>query len=105
MELLSNRKDNDNYLQNDDYISLQQELFDLENDVTAQQIQRAVQNIVNNNGQNWVTYRLELLDVKSDKKSLIALIAAILIGSMIGVFYVLIQSAYRKRVIRGQTPV
>ncbi len=93
--LLKARSSEDRYSQSDEYIKTKRRVFELQSDMTTEQIARALDSVSTDDASQWVNYRLYLLDVASSKKALLVLIVSLVFGGMIGIFFVLIRAAYR----------
>ena len=97
ISLIENRSDEENLLNADGYLQTLEELFSLETDLTPSQLRNASEVIANDNANDWVEFNFDFANVKSQKKSSVYVALSIALGGMVGVMYVLILNAIRKR--------
>ena len=95
--LIESRSDEDNLLISDGYIKTKEEIISLETDLSSSQLRMAAEVIANDIPNDWVQFDLSIADVKSQKKSMLYVALSIVLGGMVGVMYVLISNAVRKR--------
>ena len=95
--LIESRSDEQRLLLADGYVQTMEEIVSLETDLSSSQLRNASAVIANDNPNDWVQFDLEIADVKSQKKSMLYLALSIVLGGMVGVMYVLISNAVRKR--------
>ena len=81
----------------DGYIETKEEIISLETDLSSSQIRNAAEALANDIPNDWVQFNLSIADVKSQKKSMLYVALSIVLGGMVGVMYVLISNAVRKR--------
>ena len=79
------------------YIEVQEKIVSLENDLSASQIRAISDLIQKDNPNDWVEFDLSLADVKPQKKPALYVALSILLGGFLGLAYVLISNAVRKR--------
>ena len=95
--LIESRSDEDKLLIADGYIQIKEEIISLETDLLSSQLRMAAEVIENDIPNDWVQFDLSIADVKSQKKSMLYVALSIVLGGMVGVMYVLISNAVRKR--------
>jgi LPS O-antigen subunit length determinant protein (WzzB/FepE family) len=95
--LIESRSDEESLLIADGYIQTKEEIVSLETDLSSSQLRNAAEVIANDIPNDWVQFDLSIADVKSQKKSMLIVALSIVLGGMVGVMYVLISSAVRKR--------
>ncbi|MDG2495422.1 MAG: Wzz/FepE/Etk N-terminal domain-containing protein [Alphaproteobacteria bacterium] len=95
--LIESRSDEEKLLIADGYIQIKEEIISLETDLSSSQLRNAAEVIANDNPNGWVQFDLSIADVKSQKKSMLYIALSIVLGGMVGVMYVLISNAVRKR--------
>ena len=81
----------------DGYIQIKEEIISLETDLSSSQLRMAAEVIANDIPNDWVQFDLSIADIKSQKKSMLYVALSIVLGGMVGVMYVLISNAVRKR--------
>ena len=81
----------------DGYIQIKEEIISLETDLSSSQLRNAAEVIGNDIPNDWVQFDLAIADIKSQKKSMLYVALSIVLGGMVGVMYVLISNAVRKR--------
>jgi len=97
ISLIESRSDEDKLLIADGYIQIKEEIISLETDLSSSQLRMAAEVIENDIPNDWVQFDLSIADVKSQKKSMLYVALSIVLGGMVGVMYVLISNAVRKR--------
>jgi len=97
ISLIESRSDEDKLLIADGYIQIKEEIISLETDLSSSQLRMAAEVIENDIPNDWVQFDLSIADVKSQKKSMLYVALSIALGGMVGVMYVLISNAVRKR--------
>jgi LPS O-antigen subunit length determinant protein (WzzB/FepE family) len=85
------------FLMASDYLETKDKLAEVENDLSSKQLRQTLRVLENDKPNDWVEYDLSLAESKSQKKSRLHLASSLLLGGMIGVMYVLISNAVRKR--------
>ena len=95
--LIESRSDEERLLTADGYIQTKEEIISLETDLSSSQLRDALVVIANDNPNDWVQFDLAIADVKSQKKSMLYVALSVVLGGMVGVMYVLISNAVRKR--------
>jgi len=95
--LIESRSDEEKLLIADSYIQTKDEIISLETDLSSSQLRKAAEVIANDKPNEWVQFHLSIADVKSQKKSMLYVALSIFLGGMVGVMYVLISNAVRKR--------
>jgi len=95
--LIESRSDEGKLLIADGYIQTKEEIISLETDLSSSQLRMAAEVIANDIPNDWVQFDLSIADVKSQKKSMLYVALSIVLGGMVGVMYVLISNAVRKR--------
>lgn len=97
IELIESRADEEKLLIADGYLQTKEEITSLETDLSSSQLRMAAEVIANDIPNDWVQFDLSIADIKSQKKSMLYVSLSIVLGGMVGVMYVLISSAVRKR--------
>jgi len=97
ISLIQNRSHEEALLMTSGYIEGKEKIVSLEKDLSSSQLREASKLIGSDNINDWVEFDLAIADVESQKKPLLYVALSIIIGGMIGVFYVLISSAVRNR--------
>lgn len=95
--LIESRSDEIKLLIADGYIKTREEISSLETDLSSSQLRNAAEVIGNDIPNDWVHFDLAIADIKSQKKSMLYVVLSIVLGGMVGVMYVLISNAVRKR--------
>jgi len=95
--LIESRSDEINLLNSDGYFETKEEIISLETDLSSSQLRNAAEVIGNDIPNDWVQFDLAIADIKSQKKSMLYVALSIVLGGMVGVMYVLISNAVRKR--------
>jgi len=95
--LIESRSDEDNLLTADDYIETKAEIISLETDLSSSQLRNAAEVIANDIPNDWVQFDLSIADVKSQKKSMLYVALSIVLGGMVGVFFIFVRNAIAKR--------
>ena len=97
ISLIKSRSKEQQLLEAVDYLEVKEKILSLENDLSSSQLRSSLKAIENDNPNDWVEFNLALADIKSQKKSMLYYVAlSIVLGGMVGVFYVLISNAIRK---------
>ena len=94
---IQNRTEAETLLMANGYIEVQEKIVSLENDLSASQIRAISDLIQKDNPNDWVEFDLGLADVKPQKKPALYVALSILLGGFLGLAYVLISNAVRKR--------
>ena len=81
----------------DNYLELKEKVVSLENDLASSQLRDASKTIEIDNPIDWVEFDMALADSKSQRKSKLYVALSIVSGGMIGVLFVLVSNAVRKR--------
>jgi LPS O-antigen subunit length determinant protein (WzzB/FepE family) len=95
--LIESRSDEEKLLIADGYIQTKEDIISLETDLSSSQLRMAAEVIANDIPNNWVQFDLSVADVKSQKKSMLYVALSIVLGGMVGVLFVLVSNAARKR--------
>ena len=95
--LIERRSAEQRLLMADGYVQIKEEIASIETDLSSSQLRNASVVIANDNPNDWVQFDLEIADVKSQKKSMLYVALSIVLGGMVGVMYVVISNAVRKR--------
>ena len=95
ISLLSSRSKEDAFLIDPGYVAIKIKLASIQQDVSAQQIHALKEIITTDEPTDWIQYDLALSDVKSQRKPILHLVLAIILGGIIGSVYVLISKAVR----------
>ncbi len=95
--LIESRSDEEKLLIANGYIETKEEIISLETDLSSSQLRNAAEVLGNDIPNDWVQFDLAIADVKSQKKSRLYVALSIGLGGMVGVMYVLISNAVRKR--------
>ena len=97
LSLIQNRTEAETLLMANGYIEVQEKIVSLENDLSASQIRAISDLIQKDNPNDWVEFDFSLADVKPQKKPALYVALSILLGGFLGLAYVLISNAVRKR--------
>lgn len=97
IELIRNRTQEQMLLSADNYLELKEKVVSLENDLASSQLRDASKTIEIDNSNDWVEFDMALADSKSQRKSKLYVALSIVSGGMIGVLFVLVSNAVRKR--------
>ena len=95
--LIEGRSTEASLLMSADYIKVNEDILELENDLNSSQLRAFSDMVENDDPNNWLIYNLDLADIKSLKNSKAIIILSIFLGGMVGVIYVIISNAYRMR--------
>ncbi|XAT60774.1 hypothetical protein GN278_08520 [Rhodobacteraceae bacterium Araon29] len=95
--LIQARSSEDRMALSDEYAQVQQDIYALENDVSISRLVGARQMIDTDDPRRWVLFNLNLAEVTSEKKTNLILALSVVLGGFIGMCFVLIRSAVRKR--------
>lgn len=96
--LISSRSKEQNLLRAVESIEIKEKIALFETDVSSSQIRNAMKMLQSDNPNDWIEFDLALADVKSQKKSMLYVIAlSTVLGGMVGALHVLISNAIRKR--------
>ena len=97
MALIENRSPEQRLALSAEHAAVQQEIFALKNDVSAAQLLSVRKMIEADDPTRWILFDFNLADVEPDCKiSLILALSLVLVG-FIGMVFVLLRSAVRKR--------
>lgn len=97
IDLLFSRSKEDRLAISNTYVSIKTQLSSIHNDVSMQQIMSAKGSVADDDVTSWLAYDLSLATTSSQSKPVLYAILAAMLGLMVGVFYVLVSSAVRKR--------
>ena len=97
IRIIKNRTDEDRSLTAEGYLETLEKIRTVERDLAPYHLRKTSELIANDNPNDWVEFDLAMADVKSQKKSKRYVALSIVLGGMVGVMYVLISSAIRKR--------
>jgi len=97
IELIESRTEENVLLMSDGYIEVNKEIILLQNDKSSSQLINAAKLIQSDNPKDWVVFDMQLAEANSQKKSTLYIALSIVLGGMVGVIYVLISNAIRKR--------
>ena len=97
MSLIKNRSKVEQLLMSAGFIQVSEEILMLENDLSALQLRNTITVVKSDDPKDWIIYDLSLADNKSVNNPLLYLIVSIVIGATLGVVYVFIVNAFRKR--------
>ena len=97
LELIRNRTQEQMLLSANNYLALKERVVSLENDLASSQLRDASKTIEIDNPNDWVEFDMALADSKSQRKSKLYVALSIVSGGMIGVLFVLVSNAVRKR--------
>ena len=95
--IIQARSPEDRMALSDEYAQVQQEIYALENDVSISRLLAARQMIDTDDPTRWVLFNLNLAEIRSHKKTHLILALSVVLGGFIGMCFVLIRSAVRKR--------
>ena len=84
---------------NKEYAAVQQEIFALKNDLSVAQLLSVREMIEADDPTRWVLFDFNLADVEPDSKISLILALSLVLGGFIGMVFVLLRSAVRKRSI------
>ena len=97
IELIEIRTPEDRLIMSDGYIKVNNEIALLQNDNSSSQIKNAAKLIESDNPKDWVVFDMQFAEARSQKKSTLYIALSIVLGGMVGVIYVLVSNAIRKR--------
>lgn len=98
IEILSNRPKENSLILSKEYLSLSNQLNDIENDETIQQFANAIDLFSKESINNWINYNLAFAEIVNLKKKKIKVfVFAIMLGFFIGCFVVLFREAIIQR--------
>ena len=97
LELIRNRTQEQMLLSANNYLALKERVVSLENDLASSQLRDASKTIEIDNPNDWIEFDMALADSKSQRKSKLYVALSIVSGGMIGVLFVLVSNAVRKR--------
>ena len=86
---------------NDTYVSIQSELLTVKSDISFQQMLAAKDVVVEDQVLDWVRFDLAYSDIKSQKKPLLYVVLALMLGGIFGSLYILISNAVAKRKLKN----
>ena len=95
--LIENRSPVQRLALSEEHAAVQQEIFALKNDVSVAQLLSVQKMIETDDPTRWVLFDFNLADVKSDSKRSLILALSLVLGGFIGMVFVLLRSAVRKR--------
>ena len=95
--LIQARSPKDGLALSKEYAQVQQEIYALENDVSISRLLAARQMIDTDDPTRWVLFNLNLAEITSNKKTNLILALSVVLGGFIGMCFVLVRSAVRKR--------
>ncbi len=95
--LIQKRADEERLLAADDYLATKEQILLLEKDLTSVHFQNMLKVLEADDANNWVEFDLELADFKPQKKPLLYVASSIILGGIVGILYVVISNANRKR--------
>ena len=93
--LIRNRSDEEALLMSEGYLEIKQEIILVENDLSSNQLKNASKAIANDSPTDWVSFDLTLVESVSQKKSILFIALAAVLGGILGVLFVLISHAVR----------
>ena len=102
IDLIQARSPEDRLALSKEYAEVQQEIYGLENDVFISRLLSARQMIDTDDPTRWVLFNLNLAEITSNKKTNLVLALSVVLGGFIGMCFVLIRSAVRKRSLGGE---
>ena len=97
MDLIENRSPEERLALSAEHAAVQQEIFALKNDVSAAQLSSVRKMIEADDPTRWVLFDFNLADVEPDSKISLILALSLVLGGFIGMVFVLLRSAVRKR--------
>jgi len=95
--LIKSRSEDEFLLMAKGNLEIKEKILLVEQDSSSSQLKTAANLIESDNVGNWVEFDFALAASKSNKKSVLYVALSIVLGGMIGVMYVLISNAIRKR--------
>ena len=95
--LIENRSEDDILLMADGNVEVHKEIALIQNDKSSSQLKKAAKLIERDNPKDWVMFDMQLAESKLQKKSTLYIALSIVLGGMVGVIYVFISNAVRKR--------
>lgn len=102
LDILSNRSEEENLLQNAQYLRVSAKIVELESDLSVEQIRATKVLIEQDDLQDWVVYDLNLADVEPLRKSSLILALSLVLGGFLGMAYVLIRRAVQNHKSRQE---
>lgn len=81
----------------DSYLELLAEIRRVESDSSALELRAASKVLANDGVNDWVTFNFQLNTINPQKNSLLYIVLSLVLGGIIGVIYVLMLNAIRKR--------
>lgn len=97
IELIESRSEEETLLMSDGYTKVSYEIASLQNNKSSSQLKNAAKLIESDNPKNWVEFDMQLAEAKSQKNSTLYIALSIVLGGIVGVIYVLVSNAIRKR--------
>ena len=97
VDLIKSRSKEDNDLMSNGYLDIKAKLILIEKDIRSKQLRDTNKYIMNDDLSKWISFNLELAEIENTKKPYIYIIFSIIIGGILGTFYVLIAEVFRKR--------
>ncbi len=96
--MIQNRTEEERLLNTTGYIETKEKILSLEQDLSSTHLRKASQMIAADNPSDWVEYNFAIADKISSQNKMMQYVAlSLLLGGIIGVMYVLISNAIRKR--------
>lgn len=86
---------------NDTYVSIQSQLLTVKSDISFQQMLAAKSVVIEDHVFDWVHFDLAYSVIKSQKKPLLYIVLALMLGGIFGSLYILISSAVAKRKLKN----
>ena len=97
IELIENRSEENVLLMADGYVSVHKGMALLQNDKSSSQLKNAAKLIESDNPKDWVVFDFKLAGAKSQKKRMLYIALSVVLGGMVGVFFILVRNAITKR--------
>lgn len=97
LDLIKSRSSEDNDLMSEGYFETKRKLILIESDIRSKQLRDANQSIKKDDISKWVSFNIELAEVENIKKPYLYIFFSIIIGGILGAFYVLISNSFRER--------
>ena len=97
ISIIENRTEEERLLNNNGYFKNKLNIILLEKDFSVFQLRNASKMVETDNPNDWVEFDLAIAEVKPKKYSILYVFLSIVLGGLVGVIYVLISNAIRKR--------
>ena len=97
IELIENRSENENKLMSEGYLALKHALILVEKDNRSKYLREAMKTLENDNISKWVSFNFELAEVQNIKNTHLHILLSIILGGILGMFYVLLIKAFKNR--------